>query len=221
MKTLVIDVGGTHIKVLATGHVARRELPSSPTLTAGQMVEAVKALTVDWQYDQITIGYPGAVVGGRIAAEPSHLGGGWRRFDFKRAFGCPVKVINDAAMQAFGSYRGGSMLFLGLGTGLGSALVVDNVIVPLELAHLPYRKGSYEDYVGVRGLERRGKKAWRRSVFDVVSRLKAALQAQDLVLGGGNVKQLSRLPAGARRGSNDNAFKGGYRLWTQPPSAAS
>ena len=216
MNTLVIDVGGTHVKVLATGHKTRRQIPSRPTLTAGQMVSAVKALIVDWSYEQITIGFPGPVVRGRIAAEPTHLGGGWMRCNFERAFGHPVKLINDAAMQAFGSYRGGSMLFLGLGTGLGSALVVDGVIAPLELAHLPYKKGTYEDYVGLRGLERCGKKKWRRHVFDVVARLKEALVAEDLVLGGGNVKQLDRLPEGARRGNNMNAFKGGFRLWNEP-----
>ena len=221
MNTLVIDVGGTNIKVLATGHATRRQLPSSPTLTAAQMVKAVRALTDDWQYDRITIGYPGPVKDGRIAAEPTHLGGGWVRCDFERAFGCPVKLINDAAMQALGSYRGGTMLFLGLGTGLGTALIVDGVIAPLELAHLPYRKGTYEDYVGLRGLERSGKKKWRRHVFDVVERLRVALQADDLVLGGGNVKFLDRLPDGARLGNNTNAFKGGYRLWAESPPPTS
>ncbi|HZL17213.1 MAG TPA: ROK family protein [Polyangia bacterium] len=217
---LVVDVGGTHIKVLASGHAARRQIPSSPTLTAVQMVKAVKALTADWGYARVSIGFPGPVRHGKITAEPTHLGGGWRRCDFEAAFGCPVKLINDAALQAFGSYRTGSMLFLGLGTGLGSALIVDHVIAPLELAHLPYKKGgTYEDYVGVRGLERCGKRKWRRHVFDVVARLKAALQAEDLVLGGGNVKLLDRLPEGARRGDNLNAFKGGYRLWTHPPLA--
>jgi polyphosphate glucokinase len=221
MNILVIDVGGTNIKVLATGHATRRQLPSSPTLTAAQMVKAVKALTDDWQYDRITIGYPGPVKDGRIAAEPTHLGGGWVRCDFERAFGCPVKLLNDAAMQALGSYRGGSMLFLGLGTGLGTALIVDGVIAPLELAHLPYKKGTYEDYVGLRGLERCGKKKWRRHVFDVVERLRVALQADDLVLGGGNVKLLDRLPEGARLGNNTNAFKGGYRLWAESPPPTS
>jgi polyphosphate glucokinase len=219
MNTLVIDVGGTHVKVLASGHATRRELVSGPDLTAARMVREVKALIADWKYDQITIGYPGPVVSGQIAAEPSHLGRGWRRCDFKRAFGRPVKVINDAAMQAFGSYRKGSMLFLGLGTGLGTAMVVDGVIVPMELAHLPYKKGTYEDYVGLRGLERRGKKAWRRHVFDVVALLKTALQAHEVVLGGGNVAKLTRLPPGARRGDNANAFKGGFRLWSHPPAA--
>ncbi len=221
MNILVIDVGGTNIKVLATGHATRRQLPSSPTLTAAQMVKAVKALTDDWQYDRITIGYPGPVKDGRIVAEPTHLGGGWVRCDFERAFGCPVKLLNDAAMQALGSYRGGSMLFLGLGTGLGTALIVDGVIAPLELAHLPYRKGTYEDYVGLRGLERSGKKKWRRHVFDVVERLRVALQADDLVLGGGNVKFLDHLPDGARLGNNTNAFKGGYRLWAESPPPTS
>ncbi len=221
MNTLVIDVGGTNIKVLATGHATRRQLPSSPTLTAAQMVKAVRALTDDWQYDRITIGYPGPVKDGRIVAEPTHLGGGWVRCDFERAFGCPVKLLNDAAMQALGSYRGGTMLFLGLGTGLGTALIVDGVIAPLELAHLPYRKGTYEDYVGLRGLERSGKKKWRRHVFDVVERLRVALQADDLVLGGGNVKFLDRLPDGARLGNNTNAFKGGYRLWAESPPPTS
>jgi len=221
MNILVIDVGGTNIKVLATGHATRRQLPSSPTLTAAQMVKAVKALTDDWQYDRITIGYPGPVKDGRIVAEPTHLGGGWVRCDFERAFGCPVKLLNDAAMQALGSYRGGSLLFLGLGTGLGTALIVDGVIAPLELAHLPYRKGTYEDYVGLRGLERSGKKKWRRHVFDVVERLRVALQADDLVLGGGNVKFLDHLPEGARLGNNTNAFKGGYRLWAESPPPTS
>jgi predicted NBD/HSP70 family sugar kinase len=221
MNTLVIDVGGTNIKVLATGHVTRRQLPSSPTLTAAQMVKAVRALTDDWQYDRITIGYPGPVKDGRIAAEPTHLGGGWVRCDFERAFGCPVKLINDAAMQALGSYRGGTMLFLGLGTGLGTALIVDGVIAPLELAHLPYKKGTYEDYVGLRGLERSGKKKWKRHVFDVVERLRVGLQADDLVLGGGNVKLLDRLPEGARLGNNTNAFRGGYRLWAESPPPTS
>jgi predicted NBD/HSP70 family sugar kinase len=221
MNTLVIDVGGTNIKVLATGHATRRQLPSSPTLTAAQMVKAVRALTDDWQYDRITIGYPGPVKDGRIAAEPTHLGGGWVRCDFERAFGCPVKLINDAAMQALGSYRGGTMLFLGLGTGLGTALIVDGVIAPLELAHLPYKKGTYEDYVGLRGLERSGKKKWKRHVFDVVERLRVGLQADDLVLGGGNVKLLDRLPEGARLGNNTNAFRGGYRLWAESPPPTS
>jgi polyphosphate glucokinase len=216
MSTLVIDVGGTHVKLLATGQRTKRQLLSSPTLTPAQMVKAVKALTADWSYDQITIGYPGPVRSGRIAAEPTHLGRGWVRCDFQRAFGRPVKLLNDAAMQAFGSYRGGSLLFLGLGTGLGSAMVIDGVIAPMELAHLPYKKGTYEDYVGLRGLERTGKKRWRRHVFDVVARLHAALQSDDLVLGGGNVKHLHRLPPGARRGNNTNAFKGGFRLWEHP-----
>jgi hypothetical protein len=184
-------------------------------MTAAQMVDAVKHLTADWKYDRISIGFPGPVVHGRIPHEPHNLGPGWVGFDFARAFGCPVRIINDAAMQALGSYRGGSMLFLGLGAGLGSALIVEGVVEPLELAHLPYRDGqTYEDFVGVRGLQRLGEEAWCKHAVDVISRLKAALQADDLVIGGGNANRLSDpLPADARRGDNANAFLGGYALW--------
>jgi len=214
MKILVVDAGGTHIKVLATGKKEHREVPSGPTMTARDMVRAVKGLTADWQYDAVSIGYPGPVLHGRPVCEPHHLGGGWVGFDFPRAFGCPVKIMNDAAMQALGSYRGGRMLFLGLGTGLGSALIVDGILEPMELAHLPYKKGrTYEDYVGLRGLKRLGKKKWRRHVADMATRLKAALEAEDLVLGGGNAKLLKTPPAGARLGDNANAFIGGFRLW--------
>jgi polyphosphate glucokinase len=214
VKVLVIDVGGTHVKVLATGHMASREFESGSAMTARAMVKGVKRLTVDWQYDVVSIGFPGPVLHGRIVAEPVNLGGGWVRFDFRRAFGCPVKIINDAAMQALGSYRGGRMLFLGFGTGLGTALIVDGVVEPMELAHLPYLKGkTYEDYVGLRGFKRLGKKKWRRHVFDVVKRLGTALQAEDIVLGGGNAKHLTTLPARSRFGDNANAFQGGFRLW--------
>lgn len=214
MKILAIDVGGTHIKVRATGRRTRREVPSGPHMSAQAMVDAVKDLTADWDYDAVSIGFPGPVLHGRIVAEPANLGGGWVGFDFHQAFGRPVRIINDAAMQALGSYRGGRMLFLGLGTGLGSALIVDGVIEPMELAHLPYLNGkTYEDYVGLRGFKRLGKHKWRKHVFDVATRLKAALQADDLVLGGGNAKQLKTLPDGARLGDNDNAFVGGFRLW--------
>jgi polyphosphate glucokinase len=213
-KVLVVDVGGTHIKVMATGQTTRREAQSGPTLTPRQLMKALKELTAEWKYDVVSLGYPGTAFRGRITAEPANLGPGWVTFDFDKAFGCPVKIINDAAMQALGSYQGGSMLFLGFGTGLGSALVIDGVVQPLELAHLPYKKGqSYEDYVGVRGLKRRGKKRWRAHVLDVATRLATALQTSDLVLGGGNVKLLGRLPDGARLGDNANAFKGGFRLW--------
>jgi len=216
MKILVIDVGGTHVKVLATGRKTPIKIKSGPTLTPRRMVAAVKRVTEGWHYDAVSIGYPGAVMHGRPVHEPYNLGPGWVGFDFQRAFGKPVKVINDAAMQALGSYRGGRMLFLGLGTGLGSALVVDGIVEPAELAHLPYKKGrTYEEYVGLRGLERLGKKKWRRAVEDVATRLKYALQTEDLVLGGGNAKLLKKLPPDSRLGSNANAFIGGFRLWNE------
>ena len=216
MRILVIDVGGTHVKVLATGHKERVEISSGPKMTPTKMVAAVRAATRDWKYDAVSIGYPGPVVRGRPIIEPVHLGTGWVGFDFKKAFDRPVKIINDAAMQALGSYQGGRMLFLGLGTGLGSALIVDNVLEPLELAHLPYKKGrSYEDYVGLAGLKRRGKKRWQHHVAEVVQQLKAAMQVDYVVLGGGNAKLLKQLPPGTRLGTNADAFQGGYRLWTK------
>jgi len=187
-------------------------------MTAKNMVSGVKKLAADWNYDVVSIGYPGPVLHGRILHEPHNLAPGWVNFDFAKAFGCPVKVINDAAMQALGSYKGGSMLFLGLGTGLGSAMIVDGILEPLELGHLPYRKATYEDYVGVRGLERHGKKKWRKYVADVIERLAAALQPDDIVLGGGNVKKLQALPKGCREGSNEHAFTGGFRLWAKGES---
>lgn len=221
MKILVIDVGGTHVKVLATGETQHREVASGPTLTAAQMVRAVKTLTADWSYEKISIGFPGPVVHGRIPNEPHNLGPGWVGFDFERAFGKPVKLLNDAAMQALGSYRGGSMLFLGLGAGLGSALIVDGVIEPLELAHLPYKDGyTFEDCVGLRGLQRLGEAEWRSEVNDVVQRLTAALQADDLVLGGGNSHRFSEpLPANARLADNASAFLGGFAMWAMPLQA--
>ncbi len=217
MKILVIDVGGTHVKVLATGHKQRVEIPSGPELTPAKMVAALKKATVGWKYDAVSIGYPGPVAHGRPLAEPHNLGHGWIGFDFKKAFGHrPIRMINDAAMQALGSYKGGRMLFLGLGTGLGSALIVDNFVEPMELAHLPYKKGrTYEDYLGLAGLKRQGKKKWRRHVNDVVQQLKSALQADYVVLGGGNARLLKKLPPGARLGDNANAFEGGYRLWSK------
>ena len=216
MKILVIDIGGTNVKVLATGHQKRVEFASGPKMTPAKMIAAVRAATVDWKYDAVSIGYPGAVVHGRPIIEPRHLGSGWVGFAFKRAFGRPVKIVNDAAMQALGSYQGGRMLFLGLGTGLGSALIVDNVLEPMELAHLPYKKGrTYEDYVGLAGLERQGKKKWRYQVNEVVQQLKNAVQADYVVLGGGNARLLKKLPTGTRLGNNTNAFQGGYRLWTK------
>jgi len=213
MKMLAIDVGGTHVKILASGQKTPQRFVSGPKMTAKQMVSGVKRLAAGWSYDVVSIGYPGPVLHGRILHEPHNLGRGWVNFDFKKAFGCPVKVINDAAMQALGSYNGGSMLFLGLGTGLGSAMIIDGLLEPLELGHLPYRKATYEDYVGIRGLKRYGKKKWRKYVDDVVERLAAALKPGDIVLGGGNVKQLQELPKGCREGDNANAFVGGFRLW--------
>ena len=216
MKILVIDVGGTHVKVLATGHKQRVEFPSGSKMTPAKMIVMVRAATVGWKYDAVSIGYPGPVVHGRPIGEPRHLGSGWLGFDFKKAFGRPVKIVNDAAMQALGSYQGGRMLFLGLGTGLGSALIVDNVLEPMELAHLPYKKGqTYEDYVGLTGLERQGKKKWRHQVNEVVRQLKSAVQADYVVLGGGNARLLKTLPPGTRPGDNSNAFRGGDRLWTK------
>ncbi len=215
-RVLVVDVGGTHVKALATGHRTPRKIPSGPTMTAREMVRAVKELVADWGYDVVSIGYPGVVVHGRPVAEPHNLGPGWVGFDFARAFGRPVRIVNDAAMQAIGSYRRGRMLFLGLGTGLGSALIVDGVVEPMELGHLPYEKGrTYEDYVGLQGLERLGTKKWRRHVADVSERLAAALEADEVVIGGGNAKRLKRLPDHARVGSNRNAFVGGFRLWDE------
>ena len=216
MNILVVDVGGTNVKILATGHEEPRRFPSGPTLAAEQMVAGVIELAGDWQYDVVSIGYPGFVMRGRPIAEPHNLAPGWVGFDFQTAFGCPVKIINDAAMQALGSYKGGKMLFLGLGTGLGAAMVVDDIVEPMELAHLPYRKGTFEDYVGKRGLDRKGKKKWRKHVADVVAKLVAALEPDDVVLGGGNVKNLKELPPGCRAGENANAFLGGFRLWEEP-----
>jgi len=213
MKVLVIDIGGTHVKVLATGQEAPREFDSGPTLTPRRMVSGARKLVADWKYDVVSIGYPGPVLRGRPVSEPWNLGKGWVGFNFEAAFKRPVKVVNDAALQALGSYKRGKMLFLGLGTGLGSALIVDGIIEPMELGHLPYKKATFEDYVGVRGLEKHGKKKWRRHVADVVERLIAAIEPDDVVLGGGNVKKLKELPAGCRAGQNANAFLGGFRLW--------
>ncbi len=212
-SVLVIDVGGTHVKVLVTGQETKREFVSGPTLTPKRMVSKVRKLVVGWKYDVISIGYPGPVLCNRPTSEPWNLGKGWKGFNFEAAFKHPVKVINDAAMQALGSYNHGKMLFLGLGTGLGSAVIVDGIVEPMELGHLPYKNATFEDYVGVRGLEKYGKKKWRRYVADVVERLIAALEPEDVVLGGGNVHKLKTLPPGCREGDNWNAFRGGFRLW--------
>jgi len=216
MKILVIDVGGTNIKVSVGGREPIK-VPSGPDMTAARMAAAVKKAVQGVKYDAVSIGYPGPVVNGKPADEPKNLGAGWVRFDYKKAFGKPVRVVNDAAMQALGSYQGGRMLFLGLGTGLGSALVADGVLEPLELAHMPYRDGgTYEDYVGLRGLERMGRKKWQRHVEKVVAILKHGLQVDYVMLGGGQTKKLKELPDGVRLGNNANAIDGGLRLWSAP-----
>jgi len=220
-KILVVDVGGTHIKVLATGMKTPIKIVSGPAFTAGDMVREVKAALKNRPYDAVSIGYPAPVVQGRPLREPYNLGGGWVGFNFRKAFGRPVKMVNDAAMQALGSYQGGRMLFLGLGTGLGSAMIVDGVLQPMELAHLPYQRGkTYEDYLGLRGLERLGKKKWQKKVLKVVAELREALAAEYVVLGGGNVKKLKQLPDKTTLGSNENAFLGGFRLWALKTDSA-
>lgn len=230
MKILVVDVGGTHVKLLASGEREPRKFESGPELTPGRMVAQVKRAAADWRYDRVSLGYPGFVFEGRPVAEPANLAPGWVGFDFARAFGCPVKLVNDAAMQAIGCYRGGRMLFLGLGTGLGAALIADGVLHPMEIAHLPYRRfggrdrgrdrgrrggrgRTFEECLGKRALARDGPARWRRSVAEIARLLARVLAVDDLVLGGGNAKKLARLPAGARRVDNRNAFRGGFRMW--------
>jgi polyphosphate glucokinase len=215
MNVLVVDIGGTSVKILATGQKDPRKFPSGPELTPQLMVSGVKKLAGDWKYDVVSIGYPGVVLRGRIVAEPYNLGKGWVGFDFEAAFGCPVKLINDAAMQALGSYKGGEMLFVGLGTSLGSAVIAESVVVPMELGHLSYKNGTYQDYLGVRVLERLGKKKWQKHVSYGVARLIEALHPDDVVVGGGNVRKLEELPLGCRAGDNANAFLGGFRLWEE------
>jgi predicted NBD/HSP70 family sugar kinase len=216
-RILVVDVGGTNVKVSITGRRVPLKIPSGKTMTAARMAAAVGKAIEGWKYDAVSIGYPGAVKHGKPAHEPHNLSGGWMRFNYEKAFGAPVKIINDAAMQALGAYAGGRMLFLGLGTGLGSALVAETVLMPLELAHLPYRRGrTYEDYVGLRGLVRLGRKKWTRHVHAVVALLKAGLQVDYVVLGGGQTKKLKALPAGVRVSDNQCAIRGGLRLWDAP-----
>ena len=213
-KVLVIDVGGTHVKLLMTGQKEPTKFVSGPRMTAALAVRDIKQAVKGWKFDCVSIGYPGPIINSHPLREPHNLGGGWMGMDFAKAFGHPVKVINDAAMQALGSYKGGKMLFLGLGTGLGSAMISDGFLEPMELAHLEYKKGkTYEDYLGIRGLEKYGKKKWRREVFKVTELLKTALEADYVVIGGGNSKKLKARPPGSRLGSNDNAFIGGFRLW--------
>jgi polyphosphate glucokinase len=214
VKVLVVDIGGTNIKLLATGRRAVRKLPSGPGLTPRQLIKAVLPAVEDWDYDVVSIGFPGPVEENRPLREPVNLGRGWVRFDYEAAFGCRVRMVNDAAMQAVGSYQGKRMLFLGLGTGLGTTVVRNGVVVPLEIAHLPYRKGeSYEEVVGEAGFQRLGKAAWRKHVAEVVDLMLNATVSDYAVLGGGNVRHLKELPPRTRRGSNANAFRGGFRLW--------
>src|SRR6476620_3267539 len=219
MNVLAIDIGGSNVKILLSGQDVPRKFPSGSKLTPQRMVAGVQEIAHDWKYDVVSIGYPGPVLRNRPVSEPHNLASGWVGFNFESAFGCPVKVMNDAAMQALGSYKGGKMLFLGLGTGLGSAMIVEGIVEPMELAHLPYKKSTYEDYVGRAGLERFGKKKWRRHVADVVARLIAALEPDDTVIGGGNVTKLDVLPPQCRAGDNSNAFRGGFRLWEDEDAA--
>jgi hypothetical protein len=215
MKILVIDVGGTNLKVSIGPTLKPAKIPSGHSMTAGQMAAAVTKHVEGRSFDAVSIGYPGPVAKGRPAMEPKNLGGGWRRFDYRGAFGKPVRIVNDAVMQALGSYEGGRMLFLGLGTGLGTSLVVDGVVEPLELAHLPYRHGrTYEDYLGLRGYKRMGRKRWERHVERVVELFRHALQVDYVMLGGGQTRKLKHLPVHARLGTNAHAIRGGLRLWT-------
>ena len=217
---LAVDVGGSHVKVLRSTGGERRRFPSGPDLTAAQMVHGVLERTKDWSYDVVSVGVPAQVMAGKVVHDPVNLGEGWAGFDFETAFGKPTQVVNDAAMQALGSYEGGRMLFLGLGTGLGSAMIVDGVLEPMELGHLPYKDETYEDFVGARGLERLGKKHWRKEVARVVAEFTAALAPDYIVLGGGNAKLLHELPPKAKLGDNRNAFLGGFRLWDQGQARA-
>lgn len=219
MNVLAIDIGGTHVKMLLSTEKEARKFPSGPRMTPRAMVAGVKKLAADWRFEAISIGYPGPVLHNRPVAEPHNLAKGWTSFDFRRALNRPLKFVNDAAMQALGSYRGGKLLFLGLGTGLGTAMIVDGIVEPMELAHLPYRKATYEDYIGLRGLKKHGSAKWQKYVADAVKQLIAALEPEDVVLGGGNAKLLRKLPAGCRVGDNANAFLGGFRLWTEKAAA--
>ena len=212
-SVLVVDVGGSHVKVRASAEPERRKADSGPTMSAEGMVTAVRELTDGWDWDRVSVGIPSPVHNGRVVSEPVNLGAGWVGFDYEAGFGRPTRVVNDAAMQALGSYEGGTMLFLGLGTGLGSALVSESLVQPLELGHLPYRKATFEDYTGEAALERRGKKRWRRDVADVITTLAAALEPDYVVVGGGNADKLKELPENVRLGDNENAFLGGFRLW--------
>ena len=215
---LVIDIGGNTVKVLVSGEKEPRSFPSGPTLTAKQMVDGVRKLTEDWEYEAVSIGYPGRVRDNKILAEPVNLGSGWVHFDFQKALGAPVRILNDAAMQALGSYKGGTMLFLGLGTGLGTALIVDGALLPMELGHMPYKGGTYEQLLGLKGLTRAGIKKWRESVFEVVALFIDIFELDEVVIGGGNINKLDQIPPGCRAGDNALAFVGGFLLWQDEPT---
>ncbi len=210
---LAVDVGGSHVKALLSGEEEKRRFKSGPDLTAKTMAEGVLELADGWSFDRVSVGIPTPVRGNKPIAEPVNLGEGWVGFDYEGAFGVPTRVVNDAVMQAIGSYDGGRMLFLGLGTGLGSALIADGVVEPLELGHLPFRKKTFEDYVSDRARDRVGKKKWKKAVFETVERLTAAMEPDYVVIGGGGADDLDELPPGCRRGDNENAFVGGFRLW--------
>jgi polyphosphate glucokinase len=219
VKILVVDIGGTNVKLLASGHETPRKFPSGPELTPDRMVAGVRAASTDWEYEVVSIGFPGPVLCGQPMTEPVNLGPGWMGFDFEAAFGCPVKVINDAGMQALGSYQGGKMLFLGFGTGLGAAVVINGVVEPGEIGRFHYKKRTLEHYVGERGKKRQGRKKWQGQVEEIVARLVQALKPDDVVLGGGNAKKLKPLPPRTRLGDNSFAFLGGFRLW-EPEAGA-
>ena len=214
-KILVIDIGGSNVKILATGAEERIKIPSGSDFSPGQMVDLVKENASEWEYDMITMGFPGVVKNNRIISEPVNLGTGWSEFDFHSAFNMPLKIINDAAMQALGGYEGKKLLFLGLGTGLGTAMVIHNTIVPMEGGHLPFKKNTFEEYVGKEYLAKSGSKRWEKHVTKVIEYFRAAFQPEDILLGGGNSKLLSQLPEGCRLGTNQNAFKGGFKFWEE------
>tara|TARA_R110002020_G_scaffold94568_4_gene227409 strand:- start:286 stop:960 length:675 start_codon:yes stop_codon:yes gene_type:complete len=214
-KILVIDIGGSNVKILATGAEERIKIPSGADFKPEEMVELVKENASHWEYDMITMGFPGVVKENRIISEPVNLGDGWNKFDFQAAFNCPIKFINDAAMQALGSYEGKKLLFLGLGTGLGTAMVIHNTIIPMEGGHLPFKKKTFEDYVGKEYLSKSGSKRWEKNVLKAVDIFRSTFQPDDILLGGGNSKLLSQIPEGCRLGTNQNAFKGGFRFWEE------
>jgi polyphosphate glucokinase len=215
MNVLVIDIGGTNVKMLVTGQTEPRKFPSGPAMSPARMTSEIKEKAKDWQYDVISMGYPGIVKRNLIISEPHNLASGWIPFDFETAFGRPVRKMNDASMQALGSYKQGILLFLGLGTGLGSAIIAENTVVPMELAHLTYKKGTYEDYIGIRGLKRLGRRKWQANVEFAIERLIKAVQPDDIVLGGGNSRKLKPFPPGCRLGGNEFAFAGGFRMWEE------